>query len=90
MTRFARVATFFLVVSVVLAVMAVTVIPADKFFNQRDVESEIRDELHQIQEENKELRDQIRDSSRESSIEALARGQYNLAYPNQHVFILLP
>ena len=90
MSRFVRFGLFSLLVIAMVGVMAATVIPTAKFFDQRDTEEETREELRQVQEESKDIRDRIRRFSKESSIEQLARGEYNLAYPGQQIFVLLP
>ncbi len=81
---------FILIVSASLGLMLATVIPTEKFLDQKDTLQETRAELAALEKDNRELKDQIRSYGHDSAIEELARGEYNLVYPGQKIFVLLP
>ncbi len=85
-----RILLFVLVVTAGLGLMVATVMPTEKILDQKDALEEARAELSIVEKDNRELKNRIRSYSRDSAIEELARGEYNLVYPGQKIFVLLP
>ena len=75
---------------VILAVLFYALFPTRTFMEQSSALSEVRAELDALYEENDALRDRIYLLSQPEEIERLARSEYNLVYPGEEAFALLP
>lgn len=75
---------------VILVVLFYALFPTRTFMEQSSALSEVRAELDGLYEENDELRDRIHLLSQPEEIERLARSEYNLVYPGEEAFALLP
>ena len=82
--------TFTTLLIVTVIILCATVIPIDTWLAQRSLLSQTSTELKDIQEENSELRNRYELLQNDSEIENLARDEYNLAYPDEKVFRILP
>ncbi len=77
-------------VAVALVILSQTFIPLAKLSKQRETQVELQTRLTSLETENTSLTSQVSDSKRDSSIQRLAQGEYNLIYPGQQMFVLLP
>lgn len=75
---------------VILVVLFYALFPTRTFMEQSSAISEVQAELDALYEENNALRDRIHVLSQPEEIERLARSEYNLVYPGEEAFALLP
>ena len=78
------------VVLVILVVLFYAAFPTRIFLNQSSAIAEVRAELDALYEENDALRSRMEVLSTPEEIERLARSEYNLVYPGEEAFVILP
>ena len=78
------------VVLVILVTLFYAVFPTRTLFDQDSAIAEARAELDALYEENNALRDRLGVLSQPEEIERLARSEYNLVYPGEDAYALLP
>ena len=77
-------------VLIVLVVLFYAVLPIRTYVDQRSATADARAELAALLEENNALRDRLEALSQPAEIERLARSEYNLVYPGEELFAILP
>ncbi len=77
------------VVTVVVAVMFV-VVPATSWFELRSEVESRRSELSRLEAETVRLEQRILDLQTDEEIERIARSEYNLVYPDEEAYAVLP
>ena len=75
---------------VFLVALFYAVFPTRTFIDQNSAISGARAELNALYEENKALRDRLEVLSQPEEIERLARSEYNLVYPGEKAYAMLP
>ncbi|WP_420639887.1 FtsB family cell division protein [Candidatus Poriferisocius sp.] len=78
------------IVGVVLITLFYAVFPTRTFLDQRAAIAESRAELDALLDENDALRSRIHELSQPAEIERLARSEYNLVYPGEEAYAVLP
>jgi len=79
-----------LLVISLLVILLYFVFPTSTLLGQRAASAEARNELNAIAEENDELHDQIALLKTSDEIERLARRDFNLVYPDEVSYAVLP
>ena len=80
-----------LVVSIgALVALFVGVFPTRAFLAQRDAIASAEEELRGVEATNAELEDRVAALGTDAEIERLAREQYNLVYPGEEAYAVLP
>jgi len=79
-----------LLVISLLVILLYFVLPTSTLFGQRAASAEARAELTEIAEENAELHEQIALLKTGDEIERLARRDFNLVYPDEVSYAVLP
>jgi cell division protein FtsL len=74
----------------VLAVMAIGVFPTRQYLAQRSATSERQATLEQLRAENANLQSRVDALSTDTEIERIARSEYNLVYPGEESYAVLP
>ncbi len=77
-------------VLIILVVMFYAVLPTRTYMDQRSATSDARAELAALVDENNALRTRLEALSQPEEIERLARSQYNLVYPGEEAYAILP
>lgn len=78
------------IVLVALVVLFYAVLPTGTFFDQRTATAEARAELSALQDQNQALRTRLAELTQPAEIERLARSEYNLVYPDEEAYAILP
>ncbi len=78
------------VLFVVLVVLFYAVFPTQTFLDQRSSIGEARSELSTLRDENQALRTRLEVLTQPEEIERLARSEYNLIYPGEEAYAILP
>ena len=78
------------IVLVLLVALFYAAFPTRTYMDQSSALSEVRAELDALYEENDALRNRLEVLSQPEEIERLARSQYNLVYPGEEAFAMLP
>ena len=79
-----------LLVVTVLVVLVYAVLPSRAYFDQRESLADSRIELNELEETNADLADRIAALETQSAIELLARRDFNLVFPGQETYAILP
>ncbi len=79
-----------LLVTTVIVVLVYAVLPSRAYFDQREALSDARAELGELETENEQLATRIAELGNRSEIELLARRDFNLVYPGQETYAILP
>jgi cell division protein FtsB len=74
----------------VLGALAVGVFPTHTFLDQRADTAEAQERLAVLRAQNDSLEERIARLGRDDEIERLAREEYNLAYPGEEAYAVLP
>lgn len=74
----------------VLGALAIGLFPTQTFVDQRSATAEAQQRLTVLQAQNKSFEDRIERLGSNEEIERLAREQYNLAYPGEEAYAVLP
>jgi len=77
-------------VLIILVVLFYAVLPTRTYMDQRSATSDARAELAALVDENNALRTRLEALSQPEEIERLARSQYNLVYPGEEAYAILP
>jgi cell division protein FtsB len=88
--RSRRVGWLGLLLATVLAGLALAVFPIQDLVAQRGVTAELEAELASLRADNDELGARVAALSTDTEIERLAREQYNLVYPGEESYAVLP
>jgi len=75
---------------VILAVFVFGVFPTDRFIDQREQLDKSQKELDELLIENAELQERVDRLESDEEIERVARDEYDLVYPNEEVYAVLP
>ena len=75
---------------VILVVLFYALFPTRTYREQSSALAEVQAELDALHDANNVLRDRIHVLSQPEEIERLARSEYNLVYPGEEAFALLP
>ncbi len=78
------------IVLVFLIALFYAVFPFQTFLDQNSAISGARAELNALNEDNDALRARMEKLSQPEEIERLARSEYNLVYPGEEAFAMLP
>ncbi|MCQ3811973.1 MAG: septum formation initiator family protein [Acidimicrobiia bacterium] len=78
------------IVLVILVALFYAVFPTRTFLDQNSAIAEARADLDALHEENDALRSRMKVLSTPEEIERLARSEYNLVYPGEEAFVILP
>ena len=78
------------IVLVILITLFYAVFPTRTFWDQSSAIAEARVELDALNEENDALRTRMKVLSQPEEIERLARSEYNLVYPGEDAYAILP
>ena len=78
------------IVLVILIALFYAVFPTRTFMDQSAALSEVQAELDALYEENDALRTRMKDLTQPEVIERLARSEYNLVYPGEEAYAMLP
>ena len=78
------------IVLAILVALFYAVLPTRTFLDQSAAIAEARSELDALLEENDDLRSRLIELSKPEEIERLARSEYNLVYPGEEAFAMLP
>ena len=78
------------IVLVFLVALFYAVFPFRTFLDQNSAISGARAELDALYEDNDALRTRMEELSQPEEIERLARSEYNLVYPGEEAFAMLP
>ncbi len=79
-----------LVFATVAVVLLYAVLPLGSFFDQRAALAEDRQALEDLEISNEQIVQQIDDLQTREQIEILARRDFNLVYPGQEAYAILP
>ncbi len=77
-------------VVIVLGLMFYAVFPTRTYIDQRATTADSRAELAGLRDENDALRARLKALSQPEEIERLARSEYNLVYPGEEAYAILP
>ena len=77
-------------VLIVLVVLFYAVLPTRTYMDQRSATTDARAELAALLEENETLRSRLSVLAEPEEIERLARSEYNLVYPGEEAYAILP
>ena len=77
-------------VLIALAVLFYAVLPTRTYMDQRSATSDARAELAALVDENDALRSRLKALSQPEEVERLARSEYNLVYPDEEAYAILP
>ena len=75
---------------VILAVFVFGVFPTDRFIDQREQLDKSQKELDELLIENADLQARVDRLESDEEIERVARDEYDLVYPNEEVYAVLP
>lgn len=78
------------IVLVILITLFYALFPTRTFLDQSSAIAEARAELDALHDENDDLRSRMKVLSQPEEIERLARSEYNLVYPGEEAFAMLP
>ncbi|WP_419848898.1 FtsB family cell division protein [Candidatus Poriferisocius sp.] len=78
------------IVLVILVALFYAVFPTRTFMDQSAAIAEVQAELDALYEENEALRDRMEVLTQPEEIERLARSEYNLVYPGEEAYAMLP
>jgi hypothetical protein len=76
--------------AVVLGALAIGLFPTSTFLDQRAATAEAQERLSVLRAQNASYEDRIEALETSEEIERLAREQYNLAYPGEEAYAVLP
>lgn len=79
-----------LLVVTIVVVLVYAVLPSRAYFDQRESLSDSRIDLEQLEVANTELGERIAALDTQAEIELLARRDFNLVYPGQETYAILP
>jgi hypothetical protein len=74
----------------VLGALAIGLFPTSTFLEQRSSTSEAQERLAVLRAQNEAFEDRIERLESDAEIERLAREQYNLVYPGEEAYAVLP
>jgi hypothetical protein len=74
----------------VVGALAIGLFPTSTFLDQRAATAEAQERLSVLQAQNEAFEERIDRLSSDEEIERLAREQYNLAYPGEEAYAVLP
>ncbi len=74
----------------VLGALAVGLFPTQTFLQQRAATAEAEERLAVLRAQNESFEDRLHRLATDEEIERLAREQYNLAYPGEEAYAVLP
>ncbi|MCY3637407.1 MAG: septum formation initiator family protein [bacterium] len=77
-------------VLIILVVVFYALLPTRTYMDQRSATSDARAELAALVDENIALRSRLEALSQPEEIERLARSEYNLVYPGEEAYAILP
>ncbi|WP_419923789.1 FtsB family cell division protein [Candidatus Poriferisocius sp.] len=77
-------------VLIVLVVLFYAVLPTRTYLDQRSETADARAELAALLEENDAFRFRLTALSQPEEVERLARSEYNLVYPGEEAYAILP
>lgn len=77
-------------VLIVLVVLFYAVLPTRTYMDQRLATTDARAELAALLDENNALRSRLKALSQPEEVERLARSEYNLVYPGEEAYAILP
>ncbi|WP_419919055.1 FtsB family cell division protein [Candidatus Poriferisocius sp.] len=75
---------------IVVVLISYAVLPTRTYMAQRSATADARAELAGLQDENAALRARLKALSQPEEIERLARSEYNLVYPGEEAYAILP
>lgn len=75
---------------VILGVFVFGVFPTDRFIDQREQLDKSQQELDELLTENADLQARVDRLESDEEIERVARDEYDLVYPNEEVYAVLP
>lgn len=78
------------IVLVILVALFYAVFPTRTFMDQSAAIAEVQAELDALYEENDALRSRMKLLAQPEEIERLARSEYNLVYPGEKAYAMLP
>ncbi|MEX2293569.1 MAG: septum formation initiator family protein [Acidimicrobiales bacterium] len=76
--------------AVVLSALAIGLLPTQTFLTQRGDTADAQQRLEVLREQNASFEKRIKGLESDEEIERLAREQYNLAYPGEEPYAVLP
>ena len=79
-----------LLVITVIVVLVYAVLPSRAYFDQREALSDARADFGDLEADNARLTARITELGTRSEIELLARRDFNLVYPGQETYAILP
>lgn len=88
--RVGKVLGFFGGSAALLGVLAFAVLPTQTFLDQREATSEAEQRLAVLRDQNTAYEDRIERLETPEEIERLAREQYNLVFPGEEAYAVLP
>lgn len=74
----------------ILGVFVFGVFPTDRFIDQREQLDKSQQELDELLTENADLQARVDRLESDEEIERVARDEYDLVYPNEEVYAVLP
>lgn len=74
----------------VVAVLAVAVFPTQIFLDQRAGTAEVQERLEVLRDQNEAYEDRIERLESDEAIERIARERYNLVFPGEEAYAVLP
>ena len=77
-------------VAVLAGILSLGVFPLREYLDQRASLGDARAELEQIQDQNRDFETRIAALADDETIEHLARSEYNLVYPDEEAYTILP
>ena len=77
-------------VLIVMVVLFYAVLPTRTYMDQRSATAGARAELSALVDENNALRSRLTALSQPEEVERLARSEYNLVYPGEEAYAILP
>ena len=77
-------------VLIILVVVFYALLPTRTYMDQRSATSDARAELAAVVDENIAFRSRLEALSQPEEIERLARSEYNLVYPGEEAYAILP
>ena len=75
---------------IILVVLFYAVLPTRTYMDQRSATTDARAELAALVDENHALHSRLKALSQPEEIERLARSEYNLVYPGEAAYAILP
>jgi cell division protein FtsL len=75
---------------IILGVFVFGVFPTDRFIDQREQLDKSQQELDELLTENADLQARVDRLESDEEIERVARDEYDLVYPNEEVYAVLP